>query len=131
MYILRTSLKVIVTLNLAHLSVSSINPFLHRNPLFPKNFAIKHNTANKLASDVIELLNEIHSNHAQPSNNTQSISLLILKFIWCVLHHFIPVYRKSLDLYDKAEKSTYAYLSSDDDLFFEATTILDEHDDIE
>jgi len=37
----------------------------------------------------------------------------------------------SLDLYDEADDSTYAYASSDDDLFSEATTILNELDDID
>jgi len=36
-----------------------------------------------------------------------------------------PSTANSLDLYDDAEYSTYAYASSDDDLFSEATTILD------
>jgi len=34
-------------------------------------------------------------------------------------------------LYDDADDSTYAYASSDDDLFSEATTIIDELDDID
>ena len=33
-----------------------------------------------------------------------------------------------LDLYDEADDSTHAYSSSDDDLFAEASTILDEVD---
>jgi len=42
-----------------------------------------------------------------------------------------PSTGNSLDLYDEADDSTYAYASSDDDLFSEATTILDELDDID
>ena len=34
-------------------------------------------------------------------------------------------------MYDEADVSTYAYASSDDDLFSEATTIFDELDDID
>jgi len=34
-------------------------------------------------------------------------------------------------LYDEADDSTYAYATSDDDLFSETTTILDELDDID
>ena len=34
-------------------------------------------------------------------------------------------------MYDEADDSTYAYASSDDDLFSKATTILDELDDID
>ena len=34
-------------------------------------------------------------------------------------------------MYDEADNSTYAYASSDDDLFSEATTIPDELDDID
>ena len=41
-----------------------------------------------------------------------------------------PSTGNSLDLYDEADDYTYAYASSDDDLFFEATAILDEHDNI-
>ena len=41
-----------------------------------------------------------------------------------------PSTGNSLDLYDEADDSTYAYASSDYKLFFEATTILDELDDI-
>jgi len=44
------------------------------------------------------------------------------------LHHFTG---NSLDLYDEADDSGYAYASSDDYLFPDATTILDELDDID
>ena len=36
----------------------------------------------------------------------------------------------SLDLYDEADDSTYAYATSDADLFSEATTILDDIDEL-
>jgi len=42
-----------------------------------------------------------------------------------------PSTGNSLDLYDEADDSTYAYATSDDDLFSEATTIFDELDDID
>ena len=43
-----------------------INPFLHLGHiLFSKILAISHNTANILSSDLTEVLNKIHSNHAQ------------------------------------------------------------------
>ena len=42
-----------------------------------------------------------------------------------------PSTGNSLDLYDEADDSTYAYATSDADLFSEATTILDELDDID
>jgi len=42
-----------------------------------------------------------------------------------------PSTGNSLDLYDEADDSTYAYATSDDDLFSEKTAILDELDDID
>ena len=41
-----------------------------------------------------------------------------------------PSTGNSLDLYDEADDSTNAYATSDDDHFSEATTILDELDDV-
>jgi len=42
-----------------------------------------------------------------------------------------PFTGNSLDLYDEADNSNYAYASSDDDLFFEVTTIFDKLDDVD
>jgi len=41
-----------------------------------------------------------------------------------------PSTGNSLDLYDEADDSTYTYATSDDDLFSEATTILDDIDEV-
>jgi len=41
-----------------------------------------------------------------------------------------PSTGNSLDLYDEADNSTYAYDSSDEDLFSEATSILDDIDEV-
>eukprot|EP00815_Leptocylindrus_aporus_P012156 CAMPEP_0116069960 /NCGR_PEP_ID=MMETSP0322-20121206/12666_1 /TAXON_ID=163516 /ORGANISM="Leptocylindrus danicus var. apora, Strain B651" /LENGTH=143 /DNA_ID=CAMNT_0003557559 /DNA_START=167 /DNA_END=598 /DNA_ORIENTATION=- len=49
----------------------------------------------------------------------------------CSSSFLSPSTGNSLDLYDEADDSTYAYSSSDDDLFSEATIILDEIDDID
>jgi len=42
-----------------------------------------------------------------------------------------PSTESSLDLYDGADDSTYAYASSDNDLFSETTTILDKLDELD
>jgi len=85
----------------SNFSVFIIRPFiwvilLHWAELldFGPFLAISHNAANILASDLIKLLYKFHSNHAQYLNNSQFISTLTLKGLWCFLHHFIPIYRK-------------------------------------
>ncbi len=76
--------------------------------------------ANILASDVIELLNEIDSNHAQKSNNTQSMYIKFESDLIWSSSFLLPSTENSLDLYDEADDFTYAYANSDDDLFSEA-----------
>ena len=49
----------------------------------------------------------------------------------CSSSFLSPSTGAGLDLYNKADDSTYAYTSSDDGLFSEGTTILDEVDELD